>query len=173
MSEQRREKQTSKQNLSLGVEEAGKLSIEDVTKQHAIPSEGLSDEGAQKRLDTYGPNALEEKKVNPLLKFLSYFWGPIPWMIEVAAVLSALVRHWVDLIIIVVLLVFNAVVGFWQEYQAANAVEALKKTASPQGPGQTEWELARSGRYGAGPRGFYPFAFGRHYSGRKPSTRTG
>ena len=48
-------------------------------------------------------------------------------MIEAAAVLSAIVRHWPDLIIIVLLLLFNAVIGFWQEHQAANAVEALKK----------------------------------------------
>jgi H+-transporting ATPase len=48
-------------------------------------------------------------------------------MIEVAALLSAIVRHWPDLVIILVLLVFNALVGFWQEHQAANAVEALKQ----------------------------------------------
>ncbi|MFC1570840.1 plasma-membrane proton-efflux P-type ATPase [Candidatus Omnitrophota bacterium] len=88
--------------------------------------EGLSPEEAQKRLREYGPNALPEKKVNPLLKFLSYFWGPIPWMIEIAAILSAIVKHWDDFIIIAVLLIFNAVVGFWQEFQAQNAVEALK-----------------------------------------------
>ena len=68
-----------------------------------------------------------KKKVNPVLKFLSYFWGPIPWMIEIAAILSAVVKHWDDLIIISVLLVFNALVGFWQEFKAANALEALKK----------------------------------------------
>jgi H+-transporting ATPase len=90
-------------------------------------AEGLTTANARERLEKYGPNALEEKKENALLKFLSYFWGPIPWMIEVAAALSAIVGHWVDLIIISVLLMFNAVVGFWQEHQAANAVDALKK----------------------------------------------
>jgi H+-transporting ATPase len=48
-------------------------------------------------------------------------------MIEIAAILSLLVHHWVDLSIITTLLIFNAFVGFWQEYQAGNAVEALKK----------------------------------------------
>ena len=88
---------------------------------------GLSGAEAEARLAQFGPNALEEKKLNPILKFLSYFWGPIPWMIEIAAILSAVVKHWDDLIIILVLLIFNALVGFWQEYKAANALEALKK----------------------------------------------
>ncbi|MGA7578780.1 MAG: plasma-membrane proton-efflux P-type ATPase [Desulfobaccales bacterium] len=93
----------------------------------ATSSQGLSGDEAQRRLAQFGPNALEEKKVNPILKFLGYFWGPIPWMIEVAAILSAVVKHWDDLIIISVLLAFNALVGFWQEFKAANALEALKK----------------------------------------------
>jgi H+-transporting ATPase len=96
-------------------------------KELSSSSEGLDSAEAKKRLEKFGPNALEEKVENPLLKFLGYFWGPIPWMIEVAAVLSAIVGHWVDLIIISFLLVFNAIVGFWQEHQAANAVTALKK----------------------------------------------
>ncbi len=88
---------------------------------------GLGASEAQARLQQYGYNELAEHEVSALRKFLSYFWGPIPWMIEVAAVLSAVVRHWPDLIIILVLLVFNAVVGFWQEYQAGNAIAQLKK----------------------------------------------
>ena len=70
---------------------------------------------------------LAEKKQSALLKFLNYLWGPIPWMIEVAAALSAAIGQWVDLVIISVLLLFNAVIGFWQEHQAANAVDALRK----------------------------------------------
>lgn len=61
-----------------------------------------------------------------LLKFLSYFWGPIPWMIEAAVILSAVARHWPDFFIILVLLFANAIMGFWEERQAGNAIEALK-----------------------------------------------
>jgi H+-transporting ATPase len=92
----------------------------------ASSPEGLSDAEAQRRLAQYGYNELAEQHTNPFLKFLTYFWGPIPWMIEVAALLSVLVRHWPDFHIIVVLLVANAAVGFWEEYQAGNAIVALK-----------------------------------------------
>ena len=102
------------------------VSKEMLFKQLSSSEDGLSSEEAQKRLEQYGPNAIEEEKENPILKFLGYFWGPIPWMIEVAAVLSLAVQHWTDFIIIVILLVFNAVVGFWQEFQASNALDALK-----------------------------------------------
>jgi len=88
--------------------------------------EGLSQGEAQKRLSQYGPNEIEEKKTNPFLKFLTYFWGPIPWMIEAAVILSAVAGHWPDFGIILLLLVANAVVGFWEEHQAGNAIAALK-----------------------------------------------
>jgi len=88
--------------------------------------DGLSQAEAQKRLIKYGPNEIVEKKTNPFLKFLTYFWGPIPWMIEVAVILSGVVRHWPDFFIILLLLVANAVVGFWEEHEAGNAIAALK-----------------------------------------------
>jgi H+-transporting ATPase len=88
--------------------------------------DGLTQAEAQKRLTQYGPNEIEEKKTNPFLKFLTYFWGPIPWMIEAAVILSAVARHWPDFAIILLLLVANGVVGFWEEHEAGNAIEALK-----------------------------------------------
>jgi H+-transporting ATPase len=88
--------------------------------------DGLTQAEAEKRLTQYGPNEIEEKKTNLLLKFLSYFWGPIPWMIEIAVILSGIVRHWPDFFIILVLLFSNAIVGFWEERQAGNAIAALK-----------------------------------------------
>ncbi|GKS56991.1 plasma-membrane proton-efflux P-type ATPase [Nitrospira sp.] len=87
---------------------------------------GLTQVDAQGRLTQYGYNELAEKQTRPLVQFLLYLWGPIPWMIEAAALLSALVGDWTDFGIIVVLLMANAVVGFWEEHQAGNAIAALK-----------------------------------------------
>ena len=96
--------------------------------QPACSASGLTQTEAARRLAQYGYNELPEKKRHPLLEFFSHFWGPIPWMIEAAALLSALVQHWADLIIILVLLLANAIVGFWEEFQAGNAIAALKAT---------------------------------------------
>jgi H+-transporting ATPase len=95
------------------------------TKLESSP-DGLTQEEAKKRLIKYGPNEIEEKKTNPFLKFLTYFWGPIPWMIEAAVILSAVARHWPDFGIILVLLLANGMVGFWEEREAGSAIEALK-----------------------------------------------
>ena len=92
-------------------------------------SPGLTQAEAQKRLTQYGPNELKEEKINPLFKFLTYFWGPIPWMIEVAVILSAAVGHWEDFGIILFLLVCNAVVGFWEEHLSIDALARRPKGA--------------------------------------------
>jgi len=102
------------------------LPLAEVEKKLESSPDGLTDAEAKKRLTQYGPNELVEEKTNLLLKFLGYFWGPIPWMIEVAVILSGVVRHWPDFFIILLLLVTNAVVAFWEERQAGNEIAALK-----------------------------------------------
>src|SRR5665647_648715 len=72
------------------------LPMSELEKKLGSSPEGLSQAEAQKRLTQYGPNEIEEKKTNPFLKFLTYFWGPIPWMIEAAVILSVVARHWPD-----------------------------------------------------------------------------
>ncbi len=108
-------------------EEAEKTGLEELFEELSSSTKGLSVEEATKRIEQYGPNALVEEKKSPLLIFLGYFWGPIPGMIEVALVLSLLLEHWVDAVIIAVLLIFNALIGFWEEHKASNALAALRK----------------------------------------------
>ena len=107
-------------------EDLTSLPLAQVEERLASSAEGLTGAEARARLLRYGPNELEEKTTRPLLQFLGYFWGPIPWMIEVAVILSAVLRHWPDFFIILLLLVANATIGFWEEHQAGNAIAALK-----------------------------------------------
>jgi H+-transporting ATPase len=93
-----------------------------ITKQKP----GLTSHEVEEKRKEFGYNEIPEKRVNPILRLLSFFWGPIPWMIEIAAVLSAMVNHWEDFGIILALLVVNAMVGFWEEFQANNTIRALR-----------------------------------------------
>ena len=88
---------------------------------------GLTGQQAQARLRRFGPNEIAEKHQNPVLVLLGYFWAPIPWMIEVALVLSLVLRHWPDAAVIGVLLAMNGLVAFAEEHQAANAIAALRQ----------------------------------------------
>lgn len=92
---------------------------------------GLTSAEGRRRLEQYGENAIRERHVSALRRFLGFFWGPIPWMIEVAAILSAAARRWEDFAIIVLLMLVNAGVGFWEEFKADNAIQALKSKLAP------------------------------------------
>lgn len=115
------------ETIFINTKDARSISNDETMRRLNAGAGGLSTQEAIVRLEREGYNEIPEEKQNPVLLFLSYLWGPIPWMIEAAAVLSMIVQHWVDFSIIVVLLLFNAVIGFWQAYQADNAVAALKK----------------------------------------------
>src|SRR6516162_1170438 len=115
------------QSQSSGKIDYEHLEIPDALKQLGVDQKsGLSDAEAKKRLEKYGPNALAEKKVSAFQMFGKFFWGPMPWMIEAAAIMSILVKDLIDFIIIMIMLLFNAVLGFWHEKQAASALDALK-----------------------------------------------
>jgi H+-transporting ATPase len=100
---------------------------EAVTKFKSSIKDGLSQEEAAARLKKDGPNAINEVHINPIKRFFKFLWGPIAWMIEIAGILSAVVRHWEDFVMIFFMLALNAVVGFWEEFKADNEIEALKK----------------------------------------------
>ena len=116
----------SQASSKAGTDDLQRVSLPEIEKRLETSSHGLSRMEAEARLATYGPNEIEDHKANAFLKFLAYFWGPIPWMIEAAVVLSGVVRHWPDFFIILILLIANATIGFWEERQAGNAIEALK-----------------------------------------------
>ncbi len=94
------------------------------------PDTGLTSDEAKKRLREYGPNEIKEKTEPLWHRIFRRFWGPIPWMIEVAAILSAVVHKWDDCIIITVMLLVNGILDFLQEHRALNALAALKQKLS-------------------------------------------
>jgi H+-transporting ATPase len=111
----------------LSTEDAKKANVDELLSKLSASKDGLSSSEVERRLQQYGPNEIQEKKANPLKKFLGYFWGPIPWMIEAAVIMSAVIQRWPDFGIILTLLMVNAIVGSWQEHKAGNAIELLKQ----------------------------------------------
>jgi len=91
------------------------------------PVKGLNQSEVDNNRKEYGYNEVLENKSNALLKFLSRFWGLSAWMLELIIILSWFLHRYSDAYIVLGLLLFNAIVGFVQENNAANAVEALRK----------------------------------------------
>jgi H+-transporting ATPase len=106
------------------------------------PEQGLSAAEAAKRLSQYGPNSIAQKEESLAAKVLRYFRGPIAVMIEAAALVSAILGHWQDFVIIAALLLFNAALDLWQDRKASNALAALKKGLAP------EATALRDGKWG-------------------------
>ena len=104
------------------------MTVEETLKELEVnASQGLNNHQVQIRLSHYGHNEIEEI-ADPLWnRIFRRFWGPIPWMIEIAALLSAIVQKWEDLFIIMVMLLVNAFLDFFQEHRALNALKALKQ----------------------------------------------
>ncbi len=110
-----------------------KMPVEQVlTQLHVDADRGLSGAEARQRLAQYGPNAIVEKEKSLLSEVIGYFTGPIAYMIEAAALVSAILGHWQDFIIISALLIFNASLDLWQDMKASNALAALKKGLAPE-----------------------------------------
>lgn len=88
---------------------------------------GLAADDVKSRLQNFGYNEASEKGESLWHRIFRRFWGPIPWMIEAAATLSAVVQKWDDFIIITLMLLVNAGLDFFQEHRALNALKALKQ----------------------------------------------
>jgi H+-transporting ATPase len=102
-------------------------SVAAVLEKEKTSRAGLSSAEAAQRLTQYGPNTIADRTESKWHKLAAYFWGPLPFLIEAAAIISALRRDWADFAVVTGLLIYNAVVGFWQDNKAANALAALKK----------------------------------------------
>jgi H+-transporting ATPase len=103
-----------------------KISLEETYKFLETKAEGLSDSEVKNRLEKFGYNEIVEKKPNPLIKFLLRYWGPMPWLLELAMVLSFVLNHDVEGVIIFVLLTMNAIIGQIHSSTAQNVITLLK-----------------------------------------------
>lgn len=135
------EKNNNNQELKSRID-LEKAQIDEVLKELNVDSKfGLSSDEAKNRLNKYGPNALVEKEDSFIKKLLHHFMGPIAYMIEAAAIVSAIIGHWDDFTIIILLLLFNVSIEMWQDRKASNALTALKKGLAP------EATVLRDGKY--------------------------
>lgn len=102
------------------------LSIEETLKLLETSGEGLKEKEALDRLERYGYNEITEKKQNPIFGFISRYWGPMPWLLELAMILSFLLDRPLEGVIILLLLTINATIGYVHSRNSQRAVELLK-----------------------------------------------
>ncbi|XP_044486284.1 ATPase 10, plasma membrane-type-like [Mangifera indica] len=115
-----------------------RLPLNEVFEQLRTSAGGLSSEDAEARLKIFGPNKLEEKPENKFLKFLSFMWNPLSWVMEAAAVMAIVLANgggegpdWQDFVGIVCLLIINSTISFIEENNAGNAAAALMARLAP------------------------------------------
>ncbi|XP_027348813.1 ATPase 10, plasma membrane-type isoform X2 [Abrus precatorius] len=115
-----------------------RIPLEEVFEQLWTSRGGLSSDDAEARLQIFGPNKLEEKKENKILKFLSFMWNPLSWVMEAAALMAIILANgggegpdWQDFIGIICLLVINSTISFIEENNAGNAAAALMARLAP------------------------------------------
>jgi Ca2+-transporting ATPase len=108
------------------------VSAEETIKELQSDREGLSAEEAQRRLSTYGPNEIVEKRKRPAwLAFLEQFKSVLILILIIAIVISAILGEIIDAAAILAIVILIAVLGFGQERKAERALETLKKLAAP------------------------------------------
>ncbi|KAL2534002.1 ATPase 9 [Abeliophyllum distichum] len=124
------------------------MPVEEVFAQLQCSKEGLTSTEADKRLQIFGLNKLEEKKESKFLKFLGFMWNPLSWVMEIAAIMAIALANgegkppdWQDFVGIVVLLFINSTISFIEENNAGNAAAALMAGLAP------KTKVLRDGRW--------------------------
>jgi H+-transporting ATPase len=87
---------------------------------------GLTIDEASVRLKKDGPNAMPDTSAHPLRDMLVKFWAPVPWLLELAIVLQAVLHKYLEAAVIAGLLIFNAALAYFQEGRAQATLAALK-----------------------------------------------
>lgn len=108
------------------------MSIEQVLEKLNSSKEGLSAVEARSKLQKYGPNELQKKGgVSPLTIFINQFKSILVLLLVLAVGISVAIGHFVDGVVIAIIVLVNAILGFIQEYRAERSMEALKKLSAP------------------------------------------
>jgi H+-transporting ATPase len=103
------------------------IAVEETLQLLGTTLDGLTTSEAQIRLELFGRNEVMSQKKNPIVEFLSRFWGPMPWLLELAIVLSAILKHHLEAAIIAVLLMMNVVIGYFHSRSSQGSLELLKE----------------------------------------------
>lgn len=95
-------------------------------------SDGLSEEEARGRLQSYGPNTIQRgREVNPWAILLHQVASPLIYILLAALAVTLVIGNWADSIVIAVIVVLNTIIGFLQEYRAENSMQALLNLVTP------------------------------------------
>ena len=103
------------------------ISVEETIRLLETSPNGLTESEVLERIGRFGRNEVVEKERNPVLDFLSRYWGPMPWLLESAMVLSYILGHYLELAIVFGLLTTNAIIGFLHTRSSRRALDLLKK----------------------------------------------
>ena len=108
------------------------ISAEEAMAAKESGPDGLTDDQARERLERFGPNQLSPpKRRGPVLRFLAQFHDVLIYVLLAAAVITALLEHWIDAQVIVAVVLINAIIGFLQEGKAEKALEAIRNMLAP------------------------------------------
>ena len=103
------------------------LTIEETFRLLHATAGGLREAEAESRIHEFGRNEISEEKQSAVKQFLSHYWGPMPWLLEFTILLSVLIGHLLNAMIVFVLLTINVFVGYYNSSRSQKALELLRK----------------------------------------------